>query len=92
MLHIYYNFIFFFRQTIAKKIFCFTPSHQENIKDSNRNNRNASNFSQNAYSSQKEDSSSIFLFEREHLLAHHRPSNESTTSTKRSEDTAESNL
>lgn len=85
---------FFFRHTIgqAKKIFCFTSSRQEGIKDSNRNNGNASNFSQNAYSSQKEDSSSTFLFEREHLLAHQQPSNESTTSTKRSEDTAESNL
>lgn len=80
------------RHTIAKKIFCFTSSRQESVKDSNRNNGNASNFSPNAYSSQKEESSSTFLFEREHLLAHHQPSNESTTSTKRSEDTAESNL
>ncbi|XP_011879991.1 PREDICTED: neuropeptides capa receptor-like [Vollenhovia emeryi] len=77
------------RHTISqvKEIFCFTPSRQESIKDSNKNNGNASNFPQNAYSLQKEDSSSTFLFERGHLLAHQQPSNESTTSTKRSEDT-----
>ncbi|XP_071643231.1 neuropeptides capa receptor-like [Temnothorax longispinosus] len=77
------------RYTIAqaKEMFCFTPSRQESIKDINRTNGNASNFSQNAYSSQKEDSSSTFLFERGHLLAYQQPSNESTTSTKRSEDT-----
>lgn len=70
----------------AKEIFCFTSSRQETIKDSRRKNGNASNFPQNAYSLQKEDSSSTFLFERGHLLAHQQPSNESTTSTKRSED------
>lgn len=81
--------MFFFRHTIAqaKKIFCFTSSGQASIKDSNRNNGNASNFPQNAYLSQKEDSTSTFLFERGHLLAHQQRSNESTTSTKRSEDT-----
>lgn len=81
--------IFFFRYTIAqvKEIFCFTSSRQENITDNNRNNGNPNNFPQNTYSLQKEDSSSTFLFERGHLLAHQQPSNESTTSTKRSEDT-----
>ncbi|KYN17015.1 PREDICTED: neuropeptides capa receptor-like [Trachymyrmex cornetzi] len=76
------------RHTIAqvKDIFCFTSKRQENIKDSSRNNGNASNFPQNAYSLQKEDSSSTFLFERGHLLAHQQPSIESTTSTKRSEE------
>ncbi|KYN34861.1 Neuropeptides capa receptor [Trachymyrmex septentrionalis] len=76
------------RHTIVqvKNIFCFTSSRQENIKDSSRNNGNASNFPQNAYSLQKEDSSSTFLFERGHLLAHQQPSIESTTSTKRSEE------
>ncbi|XP_012523767.2 neuropeptides capa receptor [Monomorium pharaonis] len=69
----------------AKEIFCFTSSRQENIKDNKRNNENASNFPQNAYLLQKEDSTSTFLFERGHLLAHQQPSNE-TTSTKRSED------
>ncbi|XP_011629438.1 LOW QUALITY PROTEIN: neuropeptides capa receptor-like [Pogonomyrmex barbatus] len=77
------------RHTIAqaKEIFCFTSSRQENIKDNNRNNGNASNFPQNTYLLQKEDSSSIFLFDQGHLLAHQQPSIESTTSTKRSEDT-----
>jgi len=77
------------RHTIAqvKEIFCFTSSRQENIKESKRNNVNVSNFPQTAYSLQKDDSSSTFLFERGHLLAHQQPSNESTTSTKRSEDT-----
>ncbi|KAG5319885.1 CAPAR protein, partial [Acromyrmex heyeri] len=76
------------RHTIAqvKDIFCFTSNRQENIKDSSRNNGNASNFPQNAYSLQKEDSSSTFLFERGHLLAHQQPSIGSTTSTKRSEE------
>lgn len=83
-----HNVICSVRHTIvqAKEIFCFTSSRQENIKDSSSNNGNASNFPQNAYSLQKEDSSSTFLFERGHLLARQQPSNEST-STKRSEDT-----
>lgn len=69
----------------VKEIFCFIPNRQENTKD--RNSENTSSFPQNAYLLQKKDSSSIFLFERGHLLVHQQPSNESTTSTKRSEDT-----
>ncbi|XP_011262419.2 neuropeptides capa receptor [Camponotus floridanus] len=69
----------------VKEIFCFIPNRQENTK--NRNSENTSSFPQNAYLLQKKDSSSIFLFERGHLLVHQQPSNESTTSTKRSEDT-----
>ncbi|KAL0134802.1 hypothetical protein PUN28_001520 [Cardiocondyla obscurior] len=68
---------------LSKKIFYFTSS-QQNIKDRNKNNINTSGFSQKTYLSQKKDSSSIFLFERKHLLAHQQPSNESTSS-KRSE-------
>lgn len=77
----------FFRHSVAqiKEIFCFTPSSQENTKD--RNSENTSSFPQNAYLLQKKDSSSTFLFERGHLLVRQQLSNESTTSTKRSEDT-----
>jgi len=71
--------------TQVKEIFCFIPNRQENTKD--RNSENTSSFPQNAYLLQKKDSSSIFLFERGHLLVRQQPSNESTTSTKRSEDT-----
>ncbi|XP_029160795.1 neuropeptides capa receptor-like isoform X2 [Nylanderia fulva] len=74
------------RHSIAqvKEIFCFTSSRQENAK--NRNSENVSNFPQNACLLQKEDSSSVFLFERGHLLVRQQLSNESTTSTRRSED------
>lgn len=75
-----------FRHSIAqvKEIFYFTPNRQENTKD--RNSENTSSFPQNACLLQKKDSSSIFLFERGHLLVREQPSNEST-STKRSDDT-----
>lgn len=79
------------RNSIAqvKEIFCFTSSRQENAKD--RNSKNASSFPQNACLLQMEDSSSVFLFERGHLLVRQQPSNESTTSTKKSEDISVAN-
>ncbi|XP_012218064.1 neuropeptides capa receptor-like [Linepithema humile] len=69
----------------AKEILCFTPSRGENTKNSSRSNGNTSRFFQNAYL-QKENSSEP-LFARGHYLANKQLSNESTTSTKRSEDT-----
>ncbi|XP_050462082.1 neuropeptides capa receptor-like [Cataglyphis hispanica] len=74
------------RHSIAqvKEIFCFTPSSEDDIKSRNSEN---SNFPQNAYLLQKKDSSSTFLSERGHLFVGQQLSNESTTSTKRSEDT-----
>ncbi|RLU16263.1 hypothetical protein DMN91_012023 [Ooceraea biroi] len=87
----------FVRLTIvqAKEISCFTPDREESAKNSRRNNGNASSFPRNACLLQKEDSSLEPLFERGHFLAHQQPSNESTTSTRKSEDTvsiAKSNL
>lgn len=82
-------YFFFHRHTIAqaKQMFRFTSSREENVINGRRTNARVNSSSRNVYQLQKKDLSSKLLFERGHLLAHQQPSNESTTSTKRSEDT-----
>lgn len=84
------HIIFFFRHAVARarEIFRFTSSREENAKDRNRNNVNTGDAPlHNAYLLRKEDMSSEPLFEQRHLLAYQQPSNESTSSTKKSDDT-----
>lgn len=90
--YIYFCFFLFvsFRHTVARArgIFRFTSSRDEHAKNRIGNNADAEDDpARNARLLRKEDSASEPLFERGHLLAHQRLSNESTTSTKRSEDT-----
>ncbi|XP_020282937.1 neuropeptides capa receptor-like [Pseudomyrmex gracilis] len=76
------------RHTIAqaKEMFCFTSSGEENMRSNNRNDRITS-FSQNACLLQRENSSSEPVFVKQHFPVRSQLSNESTTSTRRSDDT-----
>ncbi|XP_032663554.1 neuropeptides capa receptor-like [Odontomachus brunneus] len=72
----------------VREMFRFMSGGEENAKNTSRNNVNTEDAPlHNAYLLRKEDMSSEPLFERGHLLAYQQPSNESTSSTKRSDDT-----
>ncbi|XP_014487522.1 PREDICTED: neuropeptides capa receptor-like [Dinoponera quadriceps] len=72
----------------AREIFRFTSSGEENAKNRSRNNVNTEDTPlHNAYLLRKEDLSSEPVSEQGHILAYQQPSNESTSSTKRSDDT-----
>ncbi|XP_011138480.1 neuropeptides capa receptor isoform X1 [Harpegnathos saltator] len=74
--------------TRAREVFRFTSSGEENAKNRGRNNVNTEDAPlHNAYLLRKEDLSSEPLFEQGHSLAYQQPSNESTSSTKKSDDT-----
>lgn len=85
------NLVCSIRHTVARArgIFRFTSGGEENAKNRIGNNAEdtANGPPRNARLLRKEDSVPESPFERGHLLAHQQSSNESTTSTKRSEDT-----